>query len=345
MEPFSSDPDLTPTGRKPRAAVNRAIRELMAKQAGTVGYDQLTTAGLRPKSIVTRLDSGELYLRTGDWPPKNSQSTKGSRRSALPSRGVFTAHPGPLNLDALRWRAVLAAPGGGHLSDVSACALHNLIRQPSKTMHVLHLGGDWRSPTGIIGRHTTHLPSTDRTKVKGLPTSTISRAVLDAARRVDAELLDDLLDRAVELRVYNELDFRRVMKERPSIPGVEALEDAIARLDEKSGEFRSTFERKTTRLVQTSTRIPAPVVNVLVEGFRPDLHWWKTRAIVECDGADYHRSLDQVLADEQREEILSRLGYVILRLRWSQVRYEQERTLKRIERFVLANRDAPVPRR
>ena len=45
-----------------------------------------------------------------------------------------------------------------------------------------------------------------------------------------------------------------------------------------------------------------------------------------------------------KQRALEALGYVILRVTWHQVVYEPDRTLKRIEAFLLANREPPVPR-
>ena len=127
------------------------------------------------------------------------------------------------------------------------------------------------------------------------------------------------------------------------LDGYRQLTNAVAALDATSGTFRSIFERRTMRLVERSTLIPAPVVNVLLEGFLPDLRFVGTRAIIECDGRDYHRSPAQIIADDERQRILEARGFRFLRLRWEDVVYREERTLRRIEQFVLANLTPPVP--
>ncbi len=211
-------------------------------------------------------------------------------------------------------------------------------------MHVIYTGKTWDPPRGVIAHHTKDLPERDCLVVRGWPCTTVGRSIFDAAHRADDEFLDDLLDRAVELQVYDERDLSRLTKELGTFPNAERLSAAIGRLDDKSGEFRSKFERKAARLIGTSNLIGMPVVNVLVDGFRPDMLFPGTRAIIECDGRDYHRSLAQILADEQREEILYHRGFEILRIRWKDIQYEREATLRRIEQFVLANLAPPVPR-
>ncbi len=337
-------------GRISKAAINRAIDALMQRQSGLIGYRQLRQIGLSPKSIASRAGSGDLVLRAeprrggpaGYRRPNAANAPQ--RRSRISSNAVFSRDSSRLDLDGLRWRALLAAPPSARLAEVSSCALLDLCGPTGTTVHIVHAETAWRPPRGVIAHQTASLPARDRDARRGMPCTAASRSIFDAARRVDADFIDDLLDRAVERRVYNELGLKRLIDEFDTTSAAAKLDAAIGRLDDKSGEFRSRFERKVTRLVQTSTLIPEPVVNVLVHGYRPDLRFIGTRAIVECDGRDYHRSLAQILADERREEILYQLGFVILRLRWRHVQYERDETLRRIEQFVLANLAPPVPR-
>lgn len=342
MDAFFDDDDFTPTGRPTRRSIEARINTLMRGQAELIGYQQLRDIGLAPRSIGRRVDAHQLHLRT-DRAERSGQTSRPSQRSLLPANGVFSKHPGPLTIEQLRWRAVLAAPRGGRLGAISCCVLHDLVEQHGTRMWVSYPGAGWRAPSGIKAIGTEHLPDSDLAVVQGVPGVTVSRAIHDAAAFVTPELLDQLLDRAETLGIYNETDLRRVITERTKWPGTGPLEEAIGRLDGLTGEFRSDFERKVTRLVQGSRQIPSPVVNVLAEGYRPDLGWIGTRAIVECDGRDYHRSMAQRRADARREEILIARGFCFLRLRWHHVQYEPERTLDRIERFVLANSMPPDP--
>lgn len=341
MDAFYDDDELTPTGRPRRRAIEARIDARLATQADLVGYQQLREIGLDAPAIHRRVDSHALYLRTDR--PKRKGASPSNQRTMLPANGVFSKHPGPLTIHQLRWRAVLAAPSGGRLGAISCCVAYDLVPQQGTRIWITYPGSGWRAPSGIRPVGTGHLPETDLALVQDVPGVTPSRAILDAAAFSTPDLLDELLDRAETLGLYDEATLQRLMRERSQWPGNRPLSEAIGRLDELTGEFRSKFERKVTRLVQGSRRIPAPVVNVLAEGYRPDLGWLGTRAIVECDGRDYHRSMAQRLADERREEILVARGFCFLRLRWHHVQYEPERTLDRIERFVLANSMPPDP--
>lgn len=341
MDANFTDGERTPIGRPTRRALDARIDARMATQGDLIGYQQLRDIGLDAASIHRRVDGHQLYLRTDR--PKRKRASPPTQRTMLPANGVFSKHSGPLTIHQLRWRAVLAAPDGGRLGAISCCVAHDLVPQQGTQIWITYPGSGWRAPSGIRPVGTGHLPGTDLVTVQGVPAVTPSRAILDAAAFSTPELLDDLLDRAETLGLYDEDTLGRLMRERSRWPGNGPLSEAMGRLDELTGEFRSKFERKVTRLVQGSRRIPAPLVNVLAEGYRPDIGWLGTRAIVECDGRDYHRSMAQRLADERREEILIARGFCFLRLRWHHVQYEPERTLDRIERFVLANSMPPDP--
>lgn len=247
--------------------------------------------------------------------------------------------------DGVRWSAVLSTPGQGFLDHVSALQLAALEPFERGVIHVVRRGSGWEAPAGVESHRTRTLPARDRTSIRGIPSVTIPRALLSAAPDIDSTRLHDLLDIAVRDGKYNGNAMVETVERFQTVRGYAPLTSAIAALDATSGTFRSIFERRTKRLAERSSRIPALVVNELLEGYRPDLHAPGTRVIIECDGRDYHRSPAQIIADDERQRILESLGYRFLRLRWADVVYEEERTLARIERFVLENLAAPIPGR
>lgn len=346
MDPNTS----TPSGRPTKAAINAAIRTHMDVQETLVGYRQLRALGLDPEAIDRKIDANELFLRTR-WRPVETETTDEHgnttrrRRPRTQAGGAYSASEAPLSLDGLYWSAILAAPPGCWITGAAGCALLDLERFRGGPIQVVHLGGGWNPPAGVTSIRTKHLPDGDRTSVRGIPCAAPARAVFDGAsdKRVSDDRIDGWLGRAIELRIYDEVAMRRTISDRRKLRGATRLDAALGRLDELSEEFRSLFEQKVTRLVQSSRLIPAPVVNILLDGFRPDLHFLRTRVIIECDGRDYHRSMAQIVADEKREKILRQRGFVFLRLRWADVQYRPEATLARIEQFVLANLQPAEP--
>lgn len=322
----------------------------MDRQETLIGYRQLRDIGLSTEAISRRTDANELVLRTRLRPtpdPDAGEHAEGQprRRPRKQAGGAYSSSEAPLSLDGLRWAALLAAPPSSWITGAAACALLDLERQRGASIQVVHLGGDWNAPFGVESSRTTFMPDTDHLLVRGIPCAAPARAIFDGAtsKKVSDDRIDGWLLRAIELRLYDEVAMRRSVADRPRLRGSGRLDAALDRLDELSEEFRSLFEQKVTRLVQSSTVIPPPVLNILLEGFRPDLHFLRTRAIIECDGRDYHRSMAQIVADEKREKFLRQRGFVFLRLRWADVQYRPQATLAEIERFVLANLEAPRP--
>lgn len=307
---------------RPRSEVNHAIAELLAKNDNVILPQELRELGVSRRATDRRVASGVLYRAGFD---------------------AYSASPSRLTSRGQRRAALRGIPGRA-LSSVTAAAQMDLDRiRRGDGIHVIQLGaGRWPQPDVTIHR-TKVLPPEDVAEIDGMPCTSASRTLLDCAATVELERLHDLVDRAVELRLYDGLGLERVMQQRPNARGIGRLRVALAQLDETAGRHRSAFERRTTALIRESTLIPTPVVNAPLVRFRPDVGWVGTRALVECDGRDYHRSPAQILADEAREVALLAAGFVILRLRWHQVVYEPRQTLRRLEAFYLANQAPPIP--
>jgi very-short-patch-repair endonuclease len=313
--------DPSNSGRPDRAAVNRRIGELLAEQSDVVAFSQLAALGLSRSAVLTRLNAGHLFPL---WP------------------NVYTGRPGPLTKRGEHWAAHLAVGPAGALAQTTAAdVLDFAAARPREGLHVVRKGTH-EDYDGLRFHATVWLPAADIVSVEGLCCTSPARTLLDCAAVVTADRLDDMLDRAVLLQKYDGLAIERVMRERPRAPGVRQLRAGVAKLDGTAGAHRNRFERKATALIRESQLIGMPIVNSVLEGFEPDLMWLNTRAIIECDGRDHHRSPAQLAADARKEVLLLSLGYVILRLRWAHVVYEPARTLARIEQFVLANSAPPV---
>lgn len=331
--------------REQIAQTNAAINRHLERQAGRVSFRQLQDAGLDWKAVARRREKGELLLdsyRAAGW--GNASPPSATKTREMPE-GVYRSPGANMQADGLRWSALLSAPRQGYLDHVSTLQLVGLEPFDGGPIHVVVHGNGWVGPQGVETHRTRTLPERDRMFVRGFPSVTVPRALISASAGIESVRLHDLLDTAVRDDWYDGDLVVETVERFQTVPGYEPLTKAIAALDATSGTFRSIFERRTMRLAERSQRIPPMLVNELLEGFRPDLHIPGTRVIIECDGRDYHRSPAQIIADDHRQQILERLGYRFLRLRWHHVVYEEEKTLARIEAFVLENLAAPVPGR
>ena len=307
----------------PRADVNLAIKEILARQGDVIGHLQLGELGLSRAAIRYRLRRHELFTVF---------------------YGVYSGTPGPLSQRGRDWATLLSGGPEAALSALTGAAVLDLTaRRPRDGNHVLVMDDGRRSPARVTRHRTRWLPEHDIVIVDGLRCTSPARTLLDCASLVDSDRLDGMLDRSVGLNLYDGAALERVMRERRGVHGTKQLQDAIARLDENAGRTRSVFERKTLAIIRESRLIGMPTANAMVADFESDLWFFPSRAMVECDGRDVHKTPAQRARDELREQAYLALGYVILRLRWHQVVYEPARTLERIERFVLANQEPPVP--
>ena len=100
--------------------------------------------------------------------------------------------------------------------------------------------------------------------------------------------------------------------------GTKALRKAIEQHDPRLARTRSELETAFLELC-SAHGLPAPEVNVTVEGHLVDALWREQRVIVELDGAANHRHWAQIQRDRARDLALRAAGYTVLRYVWAQV--------------------------
>lgn len=323
MELFLNPPVWLPaTGR--RSDVDHAINRLLHAQGDAISAEQLGWLGINHEGVARRVAAHRLY-------------------AADVGNGIYTSKPGPLLMWGRHCAAQLWQPLGC-LCDTSAASRHELEKERGALVHMLFPHDRRPAPAPGIKIHRTRvLPAADIVEVDGMRCASVARVLLDIAANATPNRLDRLVDRAVHLNRYDGYTLADVMAARPTAAGIRKLMAALATLDENSGRARSEFERRCLAMLKTQDRIPQPALNPVVEGMEPDLWFPGTRALVELDGRDFHRSPAQIARDAKKEAALFALGFVILRLRWSQVVYYPHVTLPRIIAFVLQNQAAAVP--
>lgn len=305
-----------------------AVQETLAAQATVISRDQLTALRVSPRSILGRLDRRQLY-------------------DAGLARGIFKGHAGPLTPEGRRWAGLLWAPENSWLGGASATATLGLERSRDSTVHlVTHNDSPRRKKApGVRLERTELLPGDDLCVVGDLPCTAVARSLLDLAPDADPHRLGRLIAQAETLRIYDHLSMHRVIDERPRARGSKDYRAALAKIDEGSDRARSLFEAKTVALMATSPILPPMTQNAVIEGVEADIWQVGTRAVIECDGRQFHRTLAQILRDAERDVILMAAGYQILRLLWDQVVYHPDATLARVVAFCQANQEPPNPNR
>ncbi|MBX7161823.1 MAG: DUF559 domain-containing protein [Acidimicrobiia bacterium] len=283
------------------ATAHHRLAERARRQHSLFTRAQAVTCGISPRSI-------SRYLATGQW--------------CEPFPGVLVA--GTHTLDDLQRAcgAVLAAGPDAALSHMSAVALHGLAPWPMHVdLTVPH--GTFRRLDGVRWHQSRVLYGDDLASVRGIRATTIERSLLDAATQADHDLLTQLVDEAVRLKMtsvghlaaravvvrpdgrFGGYRLRRVLEAVPPLQDADSvLEMVMARLLDQPGldDYRHHH-----------------LVDVGGVTYELDFAYVAERLDVECDGAAFHDGPSRQLRDAERDSDLVRAGWTVLRFRWNDV--------------------------
>jgi hypothetical protein len=100
--------------------------------------------------------------------------------------------------------------------------------------------------------------------------------------------------------------------------GSKALRRAVALHLPQLAETLSALEERFLELCEVAG-VPIPEVNAKVGRMRVDALWREHRLAVELDGAAAHGGWGQVSRDRERELVLRREGFQVVRYTWKQI--------------------------
>jgi predicted transcriptional regulator of viral defense system len=274
--------------------LDRAAATLAAGQHGRVAYWQLRDLGFSRKAIAYRERMGRLHRV---------------------HRGVYAVgHPGS-SRQGDEIAAVLACGRGAVLSHRSAAGRWGLLRVTSGPIDVTVPGRSSRR-NGILP-HTARVHQHDRTRRDGIPITSVLRTLLDLAVIVSDRELARAVNEAERVGWLNRRPLAEFLERNAGRNGVRRLRALTAGLHEAAWRTRSDLEAAFLALCR-KYGVPAPMVNVRVEGFEVDMYWPKARLIVELDGFEYHRTTAEFDRDRRRDAHLAARGYRVVRVtyRW-----------------------------
>ncbi len=266
------------------------IRRLAEKQHGVVAHRQLIAQGLGVRLIESRVARGQLI------PLYRGVLALGHRRIGL--YGEWIA-------------AVLACGPGAVLSHGTAAQLWG-IRGSRRPIEVTRVSGH-RRPHGVRLHQTRSLPAEHITIEAGIPVTTLERAFLDNAPRLDEKQLEHDLAKADRSRRLRWPKLWRVISEHGrGRKGVKRLKLVAARADPRFADAVSTLEVDFLILCREEG-LKMPQVNVLIEGKKVDFYWPKERLIVETDSWGFHGDPIGFEKDHQSTVDLEVAGYRVHR--------------------------------
>lgn len=175
--------------------------------------------------------------------------------------------------------------------------------------------------------HTGNVADAERTEVRGLPTTTMERTVVDCGMMLPYRqaliLTDHALrsgaDRAVLEAMAAGLDGHR---------GIRTLRRVLAAADPRSESPGETLTRDL--IVRLRIPVPEPQVEVMTRRglYRLDFAWKQKKVALEFDGKvkyfDYRPTDEVIFQERQREKALTEDGWHFVRIEWKDLFREQE---------------------
>lgn len=270
---------------------------LAAKQHGVVARRQLLELGLSAQSIQHRL---------------------ARRRLHRVHRGVYAVGRPALSREGHWMAAILACGRGAALSHESAAALWGIGPLPA-TLEVTIPVASPRRCDGVCVHRRPNLLATHVTVHKAIPVTKPVRTAIDLATRLNPARLERAINEADGLGLFSPERLLAALDDHPGVRGVGPLRSLLgARI------FRLTdseLERRFLRIVEKA-RLPYPLTQQSVGGFRVDFFWPDLGLVVETDGLTYHRTPSQQARDRVRDQTHLAAGLTPLRFTHAQVRFE-----------------------
>jgi len=294
------------------------IRELAERQHGVVARRQLLEMGLGSGLIRDRVRGGKLIqLHRGVF-------ALGHRRIGLPGEWIA---------------AVLAAGPAAVLSHGSAAHLWDLRRSRGAIEITRSSGGIGRTGIGI---YQAKLLPRDVTARAGIPVTTVERTLADIAAGLDERQLEHAVVAADRAGTLSWTRLVETLDRSSGRVGVARLRRVVGATDPHVVEARSPLEIDFLALCR-SAGLPAPQVNVLVEGRLVDFLWPRERVIVETDSYDYHRDRAAFERDHESTLALEAAGYAVRRATYRMLRQKPRRFVAEVRR-VLERSPSPLAR-
>jgi len=293
----------------------RAIRELAERQHGVVTRWQILELGASEGLIQRRTLGGMLI------PVFHGTFTLGHRR--LSRKGLWMG-------------AVLASGPQAVLSHASAMELLDMRRSRGGPIEVLReSGGVWHRHPEIRVHQTRSLPLDHVTTEQGIPVTTVERALLDMAGRLDAKQQERALVAADRSGRINWAVLQRLVARGRGKKGIGKLRRVAMGVDPRAVDTRSPLEVDFLALCRDAG-IPLPQVNVFVGPYLVDFFWPAQRVVVETDGYTYHRDRPAFESDHERTIALVAAGYEVHRVTYRMLTWDSDPFMNLIRRSLKA---------
>jgi very-short-patch-repair endonuclease len=259
------------------------------------------------------------------------------RRGLLHPLHVGVYRWGPIGSIWTRVRAAVLACGHDALASHHATlALHAVRPLPSGPVDVTTVGRHV-SPRGVRPHRARRLHVADRDELRGIPVTTLARALLEVASELTSRELADAVETAQVKQRVTKAELAGAIERSQRRPGAGALR---ALVDEQAFT-RSRAERKLVALLRAA-KLPEPVFNAAVEGEEVDALWQQQRVVLEFDSYRFHATRAAFERDRRKTTHLTRNRYLVLRTTWTELTGQPYALIARTAEALALSAGAPT---
>jgi very-short-patch-repair endonuclease/predicted transcriptional regulator of viral defense system len=276
----------------------RALAALATRQHGVVSSAQLRELGLSKHAVRRRVERHALQR--------------------VHARVYAVGHTA-LTLDSRRMAAVLACGPSALLSHGAAGEALKLL--PSSPHFDVTVPTPRKAPPGIVVHRSRLIHAEDRSRVRGIPVTSVARTLVDLADVLAEERLARAVHEAEVRRVFDLRAIDRTLARLPGRRGAQRLRRVLAAYRPEPRLLRSDAERALKRLCERHC-LPLPQFNVNLAGFEVDAHWEDVDVAIEVDGAATHHTRHAFRNDRARDRRLASRGTRVVRITWWDLRDE-----------------------
>lgn len=315
---------------------DRAKFRSMADWSRSERSDRFGTTRREVDAEIARIASRQKQLITIDQLGPAGLGARGAQKRAARAvlhrvhRGVYAAHPPPYSRHQRWLAAVYRAGPGSMLSDLPAAGLLRILEDPPLVAHVSNATGAARGAPGIVV-HRRLIDPRDRTVRFGIPCTTAARTIIDCARGLDGEALEDLVMAADSIHVLDRDRFEVLVREHRGQPGTAAL---AALITDDPIEARSRNERRLFSICREfGVELPLVNLRIDVEGgrhFYADFCWPRLRLIVEAQSWRWHGGRQATEDDADRAQLLAIAGWNVVEFTRDQIKKRRPETGRRL---------------
>ena len=310
---------------RPQEALDVAIARYAARRHGVFTRTDAIARGASHRQIRIRVAAGR-------WEQLH--------------RGIYRQAGAPATWRQALLAAVLSSGDDAVASHRAAARLPDLAGIHGALLEVSVPRGWRRRRDGILVHELVTLPRVDVTVVDAIPTTTVTRTLIDLAGVVSLDTLEEALDDALRRRLttIGRLRWRLgvlARRGRPGIANIRSLLDARAPGDVIP---QSVLETRFTRLLRRSN-LPAPVRQHPIRGTNGklvavvDFAYVDHRLAVEIDGYRWHSGKARWEHDLERRSLLAALGWRVMHITAADLSRRPDDVVKNLTTAL--DRDAP----